>query len=245
MGRAHEVRAASMAKTAAAKSKLYAKWAKEIYMAAKNGVPDPEMNGSLKRIIERAKKEQVSADVIKRAIEKAKGGGGESYISVRYEGFGPAGTNFIVECLTDNVARTVAVVRNCFGKTGGSLGVSGSVMHQFEHKAMFSTNEFNEEQILDALIMNEVEADTEVEDDMVYVYAEANEYNNVRQALLSLKEDIVLVDDEITYLPLVTVEITDEEEIGKIERLIGLLDEVEDVQDYYHNAKFESKEIDE
>jgi len=240
MGRAHEVRAASMAKTAAAKSKLYAKWAKEIFVAAKAGVPDPEMNQPLKRIIEKAKREQVSADVIKRAIEKAKGGGGENYTPVRYEGFGPAGTSFIVECLTDNVARTVAVVRSCFTKTGGTLGISGSVLHLFEHKAILSTSEFSEDDILDALISNEVDnADIETEDGVTVIYADVSDYNKVRQALHSLKEDIVLVDDMITFLPYSYIEPKNEEDKNKVLRLIGFLDELEDVQEYYHNAKLD------
>ncbi|MDR2867506.1 MAG: YebC/PmpR family DNA-binding transcriptional regulator [Acholeplasmatales bacterium] len=243
MGRAHEVRAASMAKTAAAKSKLYAKWAKEIYMAAKSGVPDPDMNASLKRVIERAKKEQVTADVIKRSIEKAKGGTGENYTSVSYQGFGPAGTSFIVECLTDNVSRTVAIVRNSYQKRGGNFGQT--VMHQFEHKAILSTNEFNEEQVLEALILNEVDADIEEEDGIVTVLGEYADYNKIKQALFSLKEDINLVDDEVTYIPLNVMEITNPEDIGKIERFIADLDEIEDVQEYYHNAKWVSNEEEE
>ena len=118
MGRAHEVRAASMAKTAAARSSLFNKWSKEIYVAAKSGVPDPEMNQTLKRVIERAKKEQVTADVIKRAIDKAKGGNGENYIATQYEGMSKGNSNIIVDCLTDNVNRTFAEVRNCFNKSG-------------------------------------------------------------------------------------------------------------------------------
>ena len=89
MGRAHEVRAASMAKTAAAKSKLNNKYSRTIYMAAKSGIPDPELNLALKHEIEKAKREQVNADTIKRAIEKAKGGSTENYYPIRYEGFGP------------------------------------------------------------------------------------------------------------------------------------------------------------
>ena len=117
MGRAFEVRKAAMMKTSAAKTKVYSRFGKEIYIAAKAGVPDPEMNQGLKRMIERAKANQVPADVIKRAIEKAKGGTDESYTSVRYEGFGPGNCTIIVDCLTDNVNRTVSDVRTCFTKT--------------------------------------------------------------------------------------------------------------------------------
>ena len=102
MGRAFEVRKVAMAKTAAAKTKVYSKYGREIYMAAKAGVPDPEINLNLRRVIEKAKKDQVPSDIIKRAIEKAKGGVDENYTEVRYEGFGPGNTLIIVDCLTDN-----------------------------------------------------------------------------------------------------------------------------------------------
>jgi len=240
MGRAHEVRAASMAKTAAAKSKLYAKWAKEIYVAAKAGVPDPDMNATLKRVIERAKKEQVSADVIKRSIEKAKGGTGESYISAKYEGFGPCNTSFIVECLTDNNARTAAAVKSFFTKTGGQFGAS--VMHMFEHKAILSSKEITEDQALELLVENDINADIEVDEEYVTIIGEASDYNNIRTALLSYKADIDLEDDKITYLPLMEVELKNDEDIAKFERFLALLDENEDVQEYYHNAKYEIKE---
>ncbi|HEY8406046.1 MAG TPA: YebC/PmpR family DNA-binding transcriptional regulator, partial [Acholeplasma sp.] len=137
MGRAFEVRKVAMAKTAAAKTKVYSKYGREIYMAAKAGVPDPEINLNLRRVIEKAKKDQVPSDIIKRAIEKAKGGVDENYTEVRYEGFGPGNTLIIVDCLTDNTNRTLTEVRTLFNKSGGKLGVSGSVLHQFEHRAVF------------------------------------------------------------------------------------------------------------
>ena len=133
MGRAHEVRAASMAKTAAAKSKLNAKWGRAIYVAAKSGVPDPDLNQTLKKEIERAKKEQVPSDIIKRAIDKAKGGSDENYTEMRYEGFGPGNVLVIVDCMTDNNNRTYTDVRTAFNKWGGKLGVTGCAMHMFEH----------------------------------------------------------------------------------------------------------------
>src|SRR3989339_723604 len=108
MGRAFEVRKVAMAKTAATKSKLYAKFGREIYLAAKSGTPDPDTNQTLKRMIEKAKREQVPADVIKRNIDKAKGGGEDNLSSIRYEGFGPGNSMLIVECLTDNVNRTIS-----------------------------------------------------------------------------------------------------------------------------------------
>ena len=117
MGRAHEVRAASMAKTAAIKSKLYSRFGKELYIAAKSGVPDPDMNLSLKRKIAEAKSNQVPADVIKRAIDKAKGGTDENYTEARYEGFGPGNSTVIVDCLTDNTNRSMTEVKTAFNKS--------------------------------------------------------------------------------------------------------------------------------
>ena len=120
MGRAHEVRAASMAKTAAKKSKLYSRFGKELYIAAKSGVPDPDMNLALRRKIAEAKQNQVPADVIKRAIDKAKGGSDESYNEARYEGFGPGNSTIIVDCLTDNTNRSYTEVKTCFNKCHGA-----------------------------------------------------------------------------------------------------------------------------
>ncbi len=236
MGRAHEVRKVAMAKTAAAKSKLYAKYGKEIYMAAKSGVPDPELNVNLRRIIQKAKKDQVTADVISRAIDKAKGGSDDNYTEVRYEGFGPGSSTFIVECLTDNVNRTIAEVRNCFTKTGGKLGVSGSVLHQYNHQAVFTVQGLSEEEILEMLVMNDLDADDiEVEDDYVTILSDATNYNAIRTALQDTYPDLELETDEIMWMPMMdsTLEGDDKD---KFDRLMSMLEELDDVQDVYHNV---------
>ena len=238
MGRAHEVRKVAMAKTAAVKSKVYAKFGIEIFVVAKGGTPDPETNQNLKRVIDKAKKSQVPADVIKRAIERAKGGGEENYSQIRYEGFGPGNSVIIVETLSDNVNRTVAEVRACFTKTGGKLGISGSVLHQFEHKSVFATKDLSEEDVLEALIENDINADIEEEDGIVTVYGDQSDYFNIKTALSSKKEDINFEIDEVSWLPLVVTEIKDEDEQGKFDRLIDMLNELDDVQEVYHNAKF-------
>ena len=156
MGRAHEVRAAAMAKTAAAKTKVYSRYGKEIYIAAKSGVPDPEMNLTLKHKIAEAKANQVPTSVIERAIEKAKGGTVESYDEVTYEGYGPNGSNFIVECLTDNTNRTFTEIRNAFNKCGFNIGVKGSVSFLYEKVGILIFENEDEEAIMDALIMADV-----------------------------------------------------------------------------------------
>ena len=123
MGRAYEVRKASIQKTGAAKAKLYSTFAKEITKAAK-GNPEIETNISLKRVVEKAKHQQVPSDIINRAIEKAKGGAGDDYQEVSYEGFGPASSTLIVKCLTDNVNRSVSFVREAFNKCHSNIGVT-------------------------------------------------------------------------------------------------------------------------
>src|SRR6056297_1622766 len=129
MGRAYQNRKDSMAKTAAAKTKVYSKYGREIYVCAKSGGPDPDSNLSLRGLIDRAKKDQVPAQVIEKAIEKAQGGAGEDFSPARYEGFGPGNCMAIVDCLTDNPNRTFGDVRGCFTKTKSKIGTPGSVSH--------------------------------------------------------------------------------------------------------------------
>ena len=133
MGRAYEVRKASIQKTGAIKAKLYSTFAKEIYLAAKSGVPEIDSNINLKRIVDKAKKQQVPNDIIDRAIQKAKGAGGEDYQTVVYEGFGPGASTLIIKCLTDNVNRTVGFVRTAFNKCHKSLGVTNSVSYNYDY----------------------------------------------------------------------------------------------------------------
>ncbi len=160
MGRSFENRKASIFKTAGQKSKLYAKYGKQLYVVAKNGVADPESNPALRNLIEKAKREQVPAHVIEKAIEKASGVGGEDFVSARYEGFGPGNCSVIVDCLTDNHNRTITDVRNCFTKTGSKLGTAGSVAHLFDHLAILSFPGDNEEEVLEAML----DADVDIEE---------------------------------------------------------------------------------
>ncbi|HBG32849.1 MAG TPA: YebC/PmpR family DNA-binding transcriptional regulator [Acholeplasmataceae bacterium] len=236
MGRAHEVRKVAMEKTAAAKSKLYSKYGKEIYMAAKSGTPDPDTNQALKKIIEKAKKEQVTADIIKRAIEKAKGGSEESYYDVRYEGFGPGNSMLIVECLTDNVNRTIATVKNCFTKTGGKLGVGGSVLHQFTHNSVFTLPGVTEDEVLEILINNNLDiSDIEEDEEGVTIFGADNDFNNIRTAISDAKPDLNLTTEVIMWLPIMKTTL-EGEDLEKFDRLIAMLDELDDVQDVFHNV---------
>ncbi|MDY2902501.1 MAG: YebC/PmpR family DNA-binding transcriptional regulator [Bacilli bacterium] len=242
MGRAHEVRAASMAKTAAAKSKLNAKWGKAIFVAAKSGVPDPELNQTLKKEIEKAKREQVSADVIKRAIEKAKGGSTESYTSERYEGFGPGNSMWIVDCLTDNHNRTLTAVRTAFSRVGGNLGASGCVTHMFTNQSVFSFEGEDEEAVLEGLLEHDCEVDDiQLEDGVISVFAPQPAYQQVRDALVALYPNVEFLEDHTTWVPSSYVQLAEDHDKQKYERFIEMLDDCDDVQDYYHNIKFDEE----
>lgn len=236
MGRSFENRKHSILKTAGQKSKIYSKYGKQLYVAAKNGVPDPEANPTLRLLIERAKKDQVPAHVIDKAIEKAKGVGGEDYAAARYEGFGPGGCSVIVECLTDNNNRTITDVRNCFTKTGSKLGSPGTVSHLFDQLAVLSFSGDDEEKVLDALMEAEVEVDdVELKEGQVTVFTPPSEFFKAKQALSSAFPEIEFEVQEITFLPQATTEIT-EEDLPVFEKFINLLNDCEDVQEIYHSA---------
>lgn len=238
MGRAFEVRKASMAKTGAAKAKLYSKFGKELYICAKNGGTDPETNLELKSLIAKAKKQNVPGDIIKRNIDKAAGGSGENYDFHRYEGFGPGGSAIIVDCLTDNVNRTVTEVRNCFTKTGGNLGVNGSVIHGFDHLAVVGVKDKEEDEIFELLVMEDVDvSEIEAEDDQVIVYAAANELFRIKKLLEDTYSDIEFTIEEQTMLAQNMIEITDAEISEKFQKILDMLDDCDDVQTVYHNVK--------
>lgn len=236
MGRSFENRKHSIMKTAGQKSKLYAKYGKQLYMVARNGVADPEGNPALRNLIERAKREQVPSHVIEKAIEKANGVGGEDFVSARYEGFGPGGCSVIVDCLTDNNHRTITEVRNCFTKTGSKLGPAGSVAHLFDHLAVLSFRGNNEEEVLEAVLNADVDIDdVESKDGFVTLFAPASEFYKAKTALLEAFPDTELEVQEITFLPQSNIEISPEDR-PLFEKFINLLNDCDDVQDIYHNG---------
>jgi YebC/PmpR family DNA-binding regulatory protein len=237
MGRAHEVRAVAMAKTALMKSKVYSRFGKEIYMAAKNGSPDPTSNLALKKIIEKAKAAQVPADVIKRNIEKAKGAGGEDYAPIRYEGFGPGGCTLIVECMTDNVNRTFGEVRAVFTKTGGKIGLTGSVVHNYSYVSIVSLEGMTEDEALEAMIIGEVDInEIETDDDsVVSIIGKHSDLDKIKDALLAAKPDLKIIEEKVTYLPNEYLTL-DADDLRKLERFISITDEMDDVQEVFHNV---------
>ena len=238
MGRAYEVRKASIQKNGAIKAKLYSNFAKEIYLAAKNGGTDPDTNANLKRLMDQAKKNQVPSDIIKRAIDKVNSGVDENYTSCRYEGFGPGASTLIVDCLTDNVNRTVGFVRAAFTKCKGKLGVENSVSHFYENLAIFAVKGYSEEELFENLMMQDVNVkDIETDEDVVVITGDAKEYNNIRKALISINPDIDLEVDEISMVALDKVTLENDEDKEMFEKLLSMLDDIEDVQNVYHNVE--------
>ena len=236
MGRAYEVRKASIQKTGAAKAKLYSMYAREIYQVAKNGGTELESNASLKRLIEKAKKEQVPSDIIKRAIDKVGSGVDESYESVRYELFGPAGSTLIVDCLTDNVNRTVSAIRAVLNKTHTKMGAINSVSYMYDNLCIVSFKGLTEEEVMDALIEKDVDIiDIEIEDDSIVLYGEPSNLFNIKDAISSIKSDIIFEMDEITTLPKEKINLTGED-LDTFNKMILMLDDIEDVQNIYHNV---------
>ena len=238
MGRAYEVRKASIQKNGAIKAKLYSNFAKEIYLAAKNGGTDPDANANLKRLMDQAKKSQVPSDIIKRAIDKVNSGVDENYTSCRYEGFGPGASTLIVDCLTDNVNRTVGFVRAAFTKCKGKLGVENSVSHFYENLAIFAVKGYSEEELFENLMMQDIDVkDIETDDDVVVITGDAKEYNNIRKGLISINPDIDLEVDEISMVPLDKVTLDTDEDKEMFNKLLSMLDDIEDVQNVYHNVE--------
>jgi YebC/PmpR family DNA-binding regulatory protein len=237
MGRAHEVRKASMAATAAKKTKIYSYYGKEIYQAAKSGGPDPDANLSLRAIINKAKKDQVPSHVINNALDRVKSGATDNYDSLQFEGFGPNGSTLIVKCLTDNVNRTISQVRPAFTKAHSKLGAEGSVSYLYNVEAVVQFKGLSEEDALDALIEGEVDAKdiTTLDDGSIKITGEPTDYNNIKVAIQAKLPKVEFDIDEIQTIPTETVEL-EGEDMDLFERLMNLLNDCEDVDQVYHNV---------
>ena len=240
MGRNFENRKNAIFKTAASKSKLYSKYGTLLYVAAKNGVPDPDANPALRSLIEKAKRDQVPAHVIEKALQKARGVGGEDYLSARYEGFGPGGSLVIVDCLTDNNQRTISEVRSCFTKTGSKLAATGSVALSFDRLAILSFKGDNEEQVLEAMLDADVDiGEIECKAGSLTIFAPPGEFFKAKTALLLAFPNVELEVQEITFLPQTSITISSDD-LPMFEKFINLLNDCDDVQEIYHNVDLPS-----
>ncbi|NEU31978.1 YebC/PmpR family DNA-binding transcriptional regulator [bacterium LRH843] len=216
-------------------SRIYAKFGRVIYVAAKQGEPDPESNRALKVVLERAKTYSVPKAIIDRAIEKAKGSSDEIYDELRYEGFGPNGSMVIVDALTNNVNRTAAEVRAAFNKNGGNMGVSGSVAYMFDETAVIGIEGKTADEVLELLMEADVDVrDILEEDDSVIVYAEPDQFHAVQEALRNVGVTEYTVA-ELTMLAQNDVTLPEDVQ-AQFEKMIETLDDLEDVQQVYHNV---------
>lgn len=221
-------------------SRVYAKFGVEIYVAAKKGEPDPESNRALKVVLERAKTYNVPKAIIDRAMEKAKGSGDETYEELRYEGFGPSGSMIIVDALTNNVNRTAPDVRSAFNKNGGNMGVSGSVSYMFEPTAVIGVEGKSADEVMDILLEADVDVrDILEEDEAIIVYAEPDQFHAVQEAFKEAGVTEFTVA-ELTMLAQNFVSLSGDAQV-QFEKLIDALEDLEDVQQVYHNVELEDE----
>lgn len=223
-------------KTDGAKARIFTKIGREIAVAVREGGSgDPNVNSKLKDCIAKAKANNVPNDNIDRIIKKAVGDGDKNnYENIFYEGYGPSGVAVIVETLTDNRNRTAGDLRHYFDKCGGNLGQSGCVSFLFERKGVIviANEGLDEDKIMEDC-MDAGADDFTVEEDVVEITTEPNELRNVREALE--EKGYSFESAEIEYLPSTMTDITDEELTVKMERLLEMLEDNDDVQNVWHN----------
>ena len=224
-------------KNDAAKGKIFTIIGKEIAVAVKEGGPNPDNNSKLRDVIAKAKANNVPNDTIERGIKKAAGNAeAVNYTSITYEGYGPNGTAIIVDTLTDNKNRTASNVRNAFTKGGGNVGTTGCVSFMFDQKGQIIIDKEECEMDADDLMMLALDAGAEDfsdEDNSYEMITSPEDFSAVREALE--KENIPMASAEVTMIPQTWVELSSEEDIKKMNRILDLLDEDDDVQAVYHN----------
>ena len=233
MGRHFVVRAASMAATAKKKSAIYMRASKEIYMAAKKGVPDPNSNLALRAAIDKYRK-QCPKDVIDRAIKKAQGGEATNYIEGRYEAYGPAGSYLIIDTLSDNSNRALVNVRTIITRKGGHLG---DVSYNFEQVGVLDFKfEGSEESLEEMLILGDVDVkEITLEEGIAEVIVDPSSFDKAKAVLqengvndYEFAEVTMRANDNITL---------EGEDLTKFKELLDMLDDCEDVQNVYHNVE--------
>lgn len=216
------------------RGKVFQKIAKEIYVAARNTDGNPDNNPALRAVLEKARSNNMPKDNIQKAIDKATGAlGGEDYESVRYEGYGPSGVAFMVDCLTDNRNRTASLVRSSFTKKGGNLGTDGSVSYMFERKGVIVTDKSIDEDTAMMTALDSGALDFIVNDDNYEIYTDTEHFIAVKEALekAGIKE---FITSEITFIASNLVEVDDEAK-EKVLGLVEMLEDLDDVQEVYYN----------
>ena len=224
-------------KNDAKKGKIFTMLGREIQVAVKAGGPDPAVNGKLRDVIAKCKANNMPNDTIDRSIKKAAGGGEDvEYEDVTYEGYGPNGVAVIVEVLTDNRNRAAANVRNAFTKGGGNMGNSGCVSFMFDEKGLIVIDKEEIDMDEEELMMAALDAGAEdfaAEEDSYEITTAPDDFSAVRETLEAA--GIPMASAEVTMIPQTYTELTDEEDIKKMNKLLEMLDDDDDVQNTYHN----------
>ena len=227
-------------KSDAARGKIFTKIGREIAVAVKAGGADPNSNSKLRDIISKAKQNNMPNDNIERSIKKASGElSGVNYEAITYEGYGVGGSAVIVECLTDNKNRTAGDVRHAFDKHGGSLGSTNCVSYLFKRKGVVIVADVKD---VDTLMMDALDlgaVDVFEDEDTVQVITEPNEHTKMQDELTNKGYNVVSADTEL--VPDTYVDLT-EEQVGKFNRMVDALEDLDDVQEVYHNVNLPDDE---
>ena len=225
-------------KADAARGKVFTKIGKEIAVAVKEGGSSPDSNAKLRDVIAKAKSNNMPMDNIMKAIKKASGElGSVNYESIMYEGYGPSGVAFMVDCLTDNRNRTASDVRHAFERHGGNLGTTGCVGYMFEQKGLIII-EKNDDIDEDEIMMQALDAGAEdftAEDDIYEIVTQPQDFSSVREVLE--KKGFQFVKAEVSMIPNMSVNV-DNNVAEKVQKLIDLLEDSDDIQNVWHNAEF-------
>ncbi len=222
-------------KTDQQRAKIFTKIGRELAVVVKNGGPDPSVNTKLKDVIAKAKANNVPNDNIDRIIKKAAGeSDGSNYEEIVYEGYGPSGVAVVVEALTDNRNRTAGDLRHYFDKFGGNMGQPGSVMFMFNRQGVITIDaaDLDEDAVMEAALEAGAE-DFNAEEGVFEITTAANDFSTVRDALEAAGYSFLSA--EVAYVPSTTTVLSDPQDVVKMEKLIDILEENDDVQDIWHN----------
>ena len=237
---------AKKGKADAQRGAVFTKIGREIAIAVREGGANPESNGKLRDVIAKAKANNMPNDNIQRSIKKASGElSNVVYEEITYEGYAPGGVAIIVDTISDNRNRTASDIRHCFAKYGGNLGTTGSVGFMFDTRGVLvveRTAGMDEDELM-MMALDAGAEDVRPDEDVVEILTDPNEFSKVREALE--QQGLTFLSAEVQKLPQNTVEVTDPETIDKIQKMLDLLEESDDVQNVYHNAELPEEEDDE
>ncbi len=237
---------AKKGKADAQRGAVFTKIGREIAIAVREGGANPESNGKLRDVIAKAKANNMPNDNIQRSIKKASGElSNVVYEEITYEGYAPGGVAVIVDTISDNRNRTASDIRHCFAKYGGNLGTTGSVGFMFDTRGVLvveRTPGMDEDELM-MMALDAGAEDVRPDEDVVEILTDPNEFGKVREALE--QQGLTFLSAEVQKIPQNTVAVEDPETIEKIQKMLDLLEESDDVQNVYHNAELPEEEDDE